>query len=88
MLTGKAKEDFKIWFEKNYNDNFEYYHSDKMYRVLMTIVIDWFYSIGAKEIGGHSISDMIYTSLQTNVPIFMSMKYAILKANENYNSRS
>jgi hypothetical protein len=87
MLTGKAKEDFKIWFENNYNDNFEYYHSEKMYRVLMTIMIDWFHSIGATEIGGHSISDMIHVSLQTGMPIFSSMKLAILKANENYNSR-
>lgn len=85
MLTGKCKEDFKLWFDKEYRDNYEYYQSLNMHRVLMAIVVDWFHTIGSGEIGGHSISDMIYVNLQTNLPIFISMKYAILKANENYN---
>lgn len=43
-LTGKAKEDFKIWFDTNYLDFWNQYH--KYDTLINALIIEWFDSVG------------------------------------------
>lgn len=42
-LTGKAKEEFKKWFDENYNDFWNYYNAKKT--LLNALIIEWFDSV-------------------------------------------
>lgn len=44
ILTGKALEHYKIWFDKYYNDYWTYYQSKPT--ILNALIIEWFDSIG------------------------------------------
>lgn len=84
-LTREAKEDFEIWFYQTYKHNYTFYQQNENSKILRMIIIDWFNFIGASEIGGHSISDLIYIHLKQNENIFRAINLAIEEANKNYN---
>lgn len=86
MLTGKAKEDFEVWFYQTYKHNYTFYQQKENSKILMMITVDWFNDVGATEIGGYSISDIIYTKLQSGLDLFNSMHYSIKEANNSYNN--
>ena len=44
ILTGKALEHYKIWFNKYYNDYWTYYQSKPT--ILNALIIEWFDSVG------------------------------------------
>lgn len=44
ILTGKALEHYKIWFDKYYNDYWTYYQSKLT--ILNALIIEWFDSVG------------------------------------------
>lgn len=91
MITDKTLEAFKAWDRNNchhYIDMepssicIEYNDLEDDFKRM--VLIEFFHEIGPGEIGGHSISDMIYVSLKNN-DIMKSMELAIAMANKNYN---
>ena len=44
ILTGKALDHYKIWFDKYYNDYWTYYQSKPT--ILNALIIEWFDSVG------------------------------------------
>ena len=94
VLTGKAKEHYKIWFDENYNDYWTYYQSKPT--ILNALIIEWFDSVGiyvnssGLTLSKTFISDVsVDDNCEYNYDGFRIRKEAlteaIKKANEIYN---
>ena len=94
ILTGKALEHYKIWFDKYYNDYWTYYQSKPT--ILNALIINWFDSVGIYVNAELDYLHIVWFPTINNDWNFEerefekrqeAIKEAIKKANEIYNSK-
>ena len=90
VLTGKAKEHYKIWFDENYNDYWTYYQSKPT--ILNALIIEWFDSVGIYitfdylDLNKCFYSEILNENFEIIKPTRQeALTEAIKKANEIYN---
>ena len=101
ILTGKALDHYKIWFDKYYNDYWTYYQSKPT--ILNALIIEWFDSVGIyisinyidfyDELRNNTGFETYVTNKGLSVKFRSvssrqeAIKQAIEQANEIYNSK-
>ena len=94
IITGKALEHYKIWFDKYYNDYWTYYQSKPT--ILNALIINWFDSVGIYINAELDYLHLVWFPTINNNWNFEehevktrqeAIKEAIKKANEIYNEK-
>ena len=93
ILTGKALDHYKIWFDKYYNDYWTYYQSKPT--ILNALIIEWFDSVGIYitsdyfELNKGFYSEILNENFAIVKPTRQeALTEAIKKANEIYNEKN
>ena len=92
ILTEKCLQDYKIWFDKNYNDYWRYYQTKQS--ILNALIVDFLDSVGIYIISDYfELNKGFYSEiLNENFEIVKptrqeALTEAIKKANEIYNEK-